>query len=78
MDRNQYLEEIKRKLDALNKAAGFNPNQHGNLKSWDNYNSSDDIFGAIGAAGKAYIEKNQNPPGEMPQLQTPNTGLIFF
>ena len=78
MVNNDYLEAIKKKLDALNKASGTNPAARGKnpIDAIDNYNSQDDIFGVIGAAGMKHKENFTQAP-EMPQKDSPNTGIIY-
>lgn len=76
MDYRDYIEGIKSKLDRLNQAAGINPGKD-NTKKWDNYDSSMDMFGGIGAAGKAWMETHPQQPQEIPQIQSPNISLIF-
>ena len=77
MYNKEYLDAIKKKLDVMNQLSGFNPNGHGNIKGYDNYDSFNDAIGGIGAAGKAYMERNPHITQEIPQIENPNTGLIF-
>jgi hypothetical protein len=52
---NEYLENIKKKLDMLNKASGFIPNE----KIPNNNMPSNDIFDMLGNGAK-YWMNNQN------------------
>lgn len=58
---NEYLEEIKKKLDALNKAAGIDPQAIKNQKKEVQNQSmpSNDIFDMLGQGAKMWMEKNK-------------------
>jgi hypothetical protein len=59
---NEYLEQIKKKLDALNKAAGVDPNA---IKQEQNQIQnqgmpSNEIFDMLGNGAKMWMEKQKN------------------
>lgn len=58
---SEYLEEIKKKLDALNKAAGVDPEMLKQQKREAQNQSmpSNDIFDMLGQGAKMWIEKNK-------------------
>lgn len=58
---NEYLDEIKKKLDALNKAAGIDPQAIKNQKKEVQNQSmpSNDIFDMLGQGAKMWMEKNK-------------------
>jgi hypothetical protein len=62
MDYKEYLENIKQKLDALNKAAGVNPEADREFKKnmQQSEMPSDEIFGMLGNGAKMWMEKNKN------------------
>ena len=76
MDYKEYLEEIKKKLDRLNVANGFNP-QANNIKNIDNYDSTNDIIGGIGAAGKRWMDSHNQKIQDPQQIPYPNNPLIY-
>ena len=63
MDYKEYLENIKRKLDAMNKASGFDPEANKEFqKNMENSNSSmpsNEIFDMLGAGAKMWMDKNK-------------------
>jgi len=56
---SEYLEEIKRKLDAMNKASGFEPSQSNNQIDNQQSMPSNDIFDMLGQGAKRWLERNQ-------------------
>ena len=62
MDYREYLENIKKKLDALNKSAGINPEADRELKKQMQQSQmpSDEIFNMLGNGAKMWMEKNKN------------------
>jgi hypothetical protein len=56
---NEYLEAIKKKLDAMNKASGFDPQMAKQIKH-DVGMPSDDIFDMLGNGAKMWMEKQKN------------------
>ena len=62
MDYREYLENIKKKLDSLNKSAGVNPEADRELKKQMQQSQmpSDEIFDMLGQGAKMWMEKNQN------------------
>jgi hypothetical protein len=61
---NEYLEQIKQKLDAMNKASGFEPSQTKNTVNNQSSMPSDDIFDMLGQGAKKWLE--ENPPRQDP------------
>jgi hypothetical protein len=64
MDYKEYLENIKNKLDAMNRASGFNPEANKEFQqnmgnSHDNM-PSNEIFDMLGNGAKLWMEKNKN------------------
>jgi predicted lipoprotein len=57
---NQYLEQIKAKLDAMNKASGFNPQENAQTINQSNVMPSNDVFDMIGNGAKIWMEKQKN------------------
>ena len=51
-----YLEEIKKKLDAMNKQSGFDPKA---VKNQGKDPDAIDIFGALGASAIRYMESKK-------------------
>jgi len=62
MDYREYLENIKKKLDSLNKSAGVNPEADRELKKQMQQSQmpSDEIFDMLGNGAKLWMEKNKN------------------
>ena len=62
MDYKEYLENIKKKLDALNKSAGVNPEVDRELKRQMQQSEmpSNEIFDMLGNGAKMWIDKNKN------------------
>lgn len=62
MNYNEYLENIKKKLDSLNKAAGVNPEADRELKRHIQQSEmpSNEIFDMLGRGAKIWMEKNKN------------------
>lgn len=64
MDYKEYLENIKKKLDALNKASGFNPEANKEFQQQmgggPTNMPSDEIFDMLGNGAKMWMEKNKN------------------
>jgi hypothetical protein len=63
---NNYLEQIKKKLDSMNKASGFNPQANiGMQKEIASQGMpSNEIFDMLGAGAKIYLDKkNQETLG---------------
>ena len=58
MANKQYLEEIKKKLDAMNKQCGIDPSK---FKKGNAQRDPDaiDIFGALGSSALRYLEKKK-------------------
>jgi hypothetical protein len=56
---NEYLEAIKKKLDAMNKASGFDPQMAKQIKQ-DVGMPSNDIFDMLGNGAKMWMEKQKN------------------
>jgi hypothetical protein len=57
---NEYLEQIKKKLDALNKAAGVDPNAIKQEQIQNRGMPSNEIFDMLGNGAKMWIEKQKN------------------
>lgn len=57
---NEYLEQIKQKLDAMNKASGFEPSQTKNIVNNQSSMPSDEIFDMLGHGAKKWLESRQN------------------
>lgn len=59
---SSYIEEIKKKLDAMNKASGFNPDQQRQAAAEQRSQGmpSNDIFDMLGAGAKLYQERKNN------------------
>lgn len=62
MINKEYIEAIKKKLDALNKAAGINPEQQKIMNQIDPQNF--DIFDALGQSAIKYMKSKQEKPLE--------------
>jgi len=62
MDYREYLENIKKKLDSLNKAAGVNPEADREMKKQMQQSQmpSDEIFDMLGNGAKMWMDKNKN------------------
>lgn len=62
MDYKEYLESIKKKLDALNKVAGVNPEADRELRKQMQQSQmpSDEIFDMLGHGAKMWMDKNKN------------------
>jgi hypothetical protein len=62
MDYREYLKNIKKKLDSLNKVAGVNPEADRELKKQmqQSHMPSDEIFDMLGHGAKMWIDKNKN------------------
>lgn len=62
MDYREYLENIKKKLDSLNKVAGVNPEADRELKKQMQQSQmpSNEIFDMLGQGAKMWMEKNKN------------------
>ena len=62
MDYREYLENIKKKLDSLNKSAGVNPEADRELKKQMQQSQmpSDEIFDMLDQGAKMWMEKNKN------------------
>ena len=62
MDYREYLENIKKKLDSLNKVAGVNPEADRELKKQMQQSQmpSDEIFDMLGHGAKMWMDKNKN------------------
>lgn len=58
---NEYLEQIKKKLDDLNKAAGVNPQENMRIQNQNNNGMpSNDIFDMLGNGAKIWMQRNNN------------------
>jgi hypothetical protein len=59
---NEYLENIKKKLDAMNKAAGVDPEANKEFQKHMQQSEmpSNDIFDMLGNGAKMWMEKNKN------------------
>lgn len=57
----EYLEQIKKKLDSLNKAAGINPEADRELKKQIQQSEmpSNEIFDMLGQGAKIWMERNK-------------------
>lgn len=62
MNYNEYLENIKKKLDSLNKAAGVNPEADREIKRQMQQSEmpSNEIFDMLGQGAKLWMDKNKN------------------
>lgn len=62
---NEYLENIKKKLDAMNKAAGVDPQANMEIRRQMQQSDmpSNEIFDMLGQGAKMWIEKNKNSDG---------------
>jgi hypothetical protein len=56
---SNYIEQIKKKLDAMNKASGFDPSLQKELSKQNSSMPSNDIFDMLGQGAKKWIEKNK-------------------
>ena len=56
---NQYLEQIKAKLDAMNKASGFNPQENTQTINQSNRMPSNEIFDMLGNGAKIWMDKQK-------------------
>ena len=56
---NQYLEQIKAKLDAMNKASGFNPQEKAQTINQSNRMPSNEIFDMLGNGAKIWMDKQK-------------------
>lgn len=61
---NQYLEQIKAKLDAMNKASGFNPQEKVQNTMQNNGMPSNEIFDMLGNGAKMWMEKQRSKQSE--------------
>ncbi len=63
MDYKEYLENIKKKLDALNKASGFNPEANKEFQQQMGGGPTDmpsnEIFDMLGQGAKMWMDKNK-------------------
>jgi hypothetical protein len=59
---NEYLENIKKKLDAMNKAAGVDPEANKEFQKHMQQSEmpSNDIFDMLENGAKMWMEKNKN------------------
>jgi hypothetical protein len=58
---NEYLEQIKKKLDALNKAAGVNFQENMKIQNPSNNGMpGNDIFDMLGNGAKIWMQRNNN------------------
>lgn len=62
MDYKEYIENIKKKLDSLNKAAGVNPEADREIKRQMQQSEmpSNEIFDMLGQGANMWINKNKN------------------
>jgi hypothetical protein len=58
---NEYLENIKKKLDAMNRASGVNPEADKEFKMHMQQSRmpSNDIFDMLGHGAKMWMDKNK-------------------
>lgn len=58
----EYMEEVKKKLDAMNKAAGVDPQaiRQAHQQAQNQGMPSNDIFDMLGQGAKMWMEKNKN------------------
>lgn len=58
---NEYLESIKKKLDAMNKAAGVDPEANKEFQKHMQQSElpANDIFDMLGNGAKMWMEKNK-------------------
>lgn len=61
----EYLENIKKKLDSMNRAAGIDPEANRELKNHLQQSEmpSNEIFDMLGNGAKMWMEKNKNHNG---------------
>lgn len=63
MDYKEYLENIKKKLDALNKASGFDPEANKKFQQQMGGGPTDmpsnEIFDMLGQGAKMWMDKNK-------------------
>ena len=73
MYNQEYLNQIAKKLDSLNKANGVNPEANKQLSAYDNF----DIFSTLGNSAMKYMEdkKNHNQTKIDPLFTDHNTHL---
>lgn len=55
----EYLESIKKKLDAMNKASGFDPQAQRQQINQHNEMPSNEIFDMLGNGAKMWMEKQR-------------------
>ena len=62
MNYSEYLENIKRKLDSLNKASGVDPEANKEFQKHMQQSEmpSNEIFDMLGNGAKMWMEKNKN------------------
>jgi hypothetical protein len=56
---NEYLEQIKKKLDDLNKAAGIDPKERAIHSTKNHGMPSNDIFDMLGNGAKKWMDRNK-------------------
>lgn len=57
---NKYIEEIKRKLDSMNKASGFDPEFNKEIqKSYHAQNQSKEIFDMLGVGYNLWKQRKE-------------------
>lgn len=61
-DYKKYIEEIKKKLDSMNKASGFDPEFNKQIQKEMNYpqQPSNEIFDMLGAGYNLWKQKKEN------------------
>lgn len=56
----EYLEEIKKKLDSLNKISGFDPELKKSIINQNNAMPPNEIFDMLGAGAKLWMDKQKS------------------
>lgn len=65
----QYLEEIMKKLDSMNKASGFNPDQNKQIHHQNDHSMpSNEILDMLGAGAKMWMDKKRKEETQNPEM----------
>jgi hypothetical protein len=65
----QYLDEIKKKLDSMNKASGFNPEQNQQIHQQNDHSMpSNEILDMLGAGAKMWMDKKRKEEEQNPEI----------
>jgi hypothetical protein len=59
-DYKKYIEEIKKKLDSMNKASGFNPEFNKQIEKEINHQPSNEIFNMLGSGYDLWKKKKES------------------